>query len=93
MASKEKEKGKAALAPWRPFSEMARWERELERMFEDHFGRGLRPLWPERLWSAKRVGISLPAVDLYEEKDKIVVKAELPGIEKGDIQVTSPITF
>jgi HSP20 family protein len=28
-----------------------------------------------------------PAVDLYEEKDDIVVKAELPGIEKDNIEV------
>jgi HSP20 family protein len=28
-----------------------------------------------------------PAVDVYEEKDDIVVKAELPGMTKEDIQV------
>jgi HSP20 family protein len=31
--------------------------------------------------------ISVPAVDLFEEKDEIVVKAELPGIEKDQIEV------
>ena len=28
-----------------------------------------------------------PTVDLYEEKDEIVVKAELPGIDKNNIEV------
>ena len=28
-----------------------------------------------------------PALDLYEEKDDIVVKAELPGIDKDNIEV------
>ncbi len=31
--------------------------------------------------------ITTPTVDLYEEKDDIVVKAELPGLEKEDIEV------
>ena len=31
--------------------------------------------------------ITSPTVDLYEEKDDIVVKAELPGLEKDDIEV------
>ena len=30
----------------------------------------------------------LPAVDLYEEGDAVVVKAELPGITKDDLSVT-----
>ena len=32
---KPKKKEPKALSPWRPFSEMARWEREMERMFDD----------------------------------------------------------
>jgi len=31
--------------------------------------------------------IGAPAVDVFEEKDDIVVKAELPGIEKDNIEV------
>jgi len=31
--------------------------------------------------------ITAPAVDVFEEKDDIVVKAELPGIEKDNIEV------
>ena len=31
--------------------------------------------------------VTAPAVDLYEEKDEIVVKAELPGIDKNNIEV------
>jgi HSP20 family protein len=32
-------------------------------------------------------GLSAPVVDLFEEKDNVVVKAELPGLEKGDVEV------
>jgi HSP20 family protein len=55
-------------------------------MFENFLGRRLRPFWLER-WGPAATEISMPAVDLYEEKDDIVVKAELPGMEKDNIEV------
>ena len=81
MAEKTKEKETKAVTPWRPFMDLARWERDMERMMEDFLaaerdpgGRkdGLEP----------RTGGTAPAVDVYEEKDDIVVKAELPGWRK-----------
>jgi HSP20 family protein len=52
-------------------------------MFDDFFGRRLRP------WlTGGPGGISVPAIDLYEEKDEVVAKAELPGLDKNDIQVS-----
>lgn len=46
MAKEVKEWGKEkrGLMPWRPFTEMTRWEREMEHIFEDFFGGSLRPL-------------------------------------------------
>ena len=87
MAKEEREKETKGLVPWRPFADMTRWEREMERMFGDFFGRSLRPFWDERRWPGRDVEISAPAVDLYEEKDEIVAKAELPGMSKDDIEV------
>jgi HSP20 family protein len=84
---KPEEKETKSISPWRPFGEMGHWEGEMERMFEDFFGRRLRPLWGERWWPAKTPEISIPAVDLYEEKDEIVAKVDLPGLEKEDIEV------
>ena len=82
MAKQAKEgatETKGDLIPWKPFAEMARWERDMERMFGDFFG---------GRWSPdRRLTISEPAVDLYEDKDAVVVKAELPGMTKDDIQV------
>jgi len=91
--AKEKEKETRSLAPWRPFGELGRMEREMERMFEDFFGRRVRPLWPERWWPAAGVEIAAPAVDIYEEKDDIIVKAELPGMEKDNIEVNLSDNF
>jgi hypothetical protein len=47
---KTKEKETKAVTPWRPFMDLTRWERDMERMMDDFFGRRMRPWWPER-WS------------------------------------------
>jgi len=84
---KKAEKTKGEVVPWRPFSEMTRWEHDIDEMFENFLGRRIRPFWPERWWPASGLEITTPTVDLYEEKDDIVVKAELPGMEKDDIEI------
>ena len=67
--------------------DLTNWEAEMDRMMEDFFGRHRRPWWPS-LWSPDRGSeLVAPAVDIYEEKDDIVVKAELPGMTKEDIEV------
>jgi HSP20 family protein len=87
MAQKRKELESKAVTPWRPFMDPMRWETEMDRMMQDVFGRTRRPWWPA-LWS-RDTGRELiaPVVDIYEEKDDIVVKAELPGMTKEDIEV------
>jgi HSP20 family protein len=59
----------------------------MERMMDSFFDRRMRPWWPERWLRADEMEIGAPAVDVFEEKDDIVVKAELPGIEKDNIEV------
>jgi HSP20 family protein len=87
MAEKTKEKETKAVTPWRPFMDLTRWEREMDRMMDDFFGRRIRPWWPERWFPRDELELASPAVDLYEEKDDIVVKAELPGMDKDNIEV------
>jgi HSP20 family protein len=59
----------------------------MDRMREDFFGRRVRPWWPDRWFKGDELEVRAPAVDLFEEKDDIVVKAELPGMEKDNIEV------
>jgi len=64
-----------------------RWDRDVERMMEDFFAPRTRVWWPER-WSLPAVlDISPPVVDFYEDENDIVVKAELPGMDKEHIEV------
>jgi HSP20 family protein len=87
MAEKAKEKETKAVTPWRPFTDLGRWDRDVERVMEDFFGRRMRPWLPERWFKTEDLDFTAPAVDLYEEKDDIVVKAELPGMDKENIEV------
>lgn len=75
------------MTPWRPLMDLGRWERDMERVMDTFFERRMRPWWPERWLRSDEMEISVPAVDLFEEKDEIVVKAELPGIDKDQIEV------
>jgi HSP20 family protein len=62
---------------------------EIERRIEDFFRRPfslLGPTWWPRLRFPEIEEIS-PSVDIFEEGDDVVVKAELPGMKKEDIEV------
>jgi HSP20 family protein len=88
MAEKTKEKEETrSVTPWRPFMGLTGWERDMDRMLEDFFGRRARPWWPERWLRTDEMEVRPPIVDVFEEKNDIVVKAELPGMEKDNIEV------
>ena len=87
MTEKVKEKETKAVTPWRPFVDLTRWERDMDRMMGDFFGRRMRSWWPERSFRTEELDVRAPAVDVFEEKDDIVVKAEIPGMDKDNIQV------
>jgi len=87
MADKAKDKETKAVGPRRPFMDLTHWERDMDRVMEDFFGRRMRPWWPDRWFRADEMELKVPRVDLFEEKDDIVIKAELPGMEKDNIEV------
>ncbi len=64
-----------------PHGELSRLRREVDRRWEDFFGpRG----WRVRPWQ----GEWAPAVDVSETEDKVVIKAEVPGIDPKDLDIT-----
>ncbi len=70
------------LIPWRPLREME----EMERRFEDIFGRSLIPEMWRRLQTEGRAWT--PAIEVFEKEDKYVVKAELPGTKQEDLDIS-----
>jgi HSP20 family protein len=65
-----------------PLALFPRW---MER-FEDLFSDVWPPAWP-MLRFQEELGLRIPPVDVYEEGESVVVKAELPGMKKDEIEV------
>ncbi|NOY39509.1 MAG: Hsp20/alpha crystallin family protein [Nitrospirae bacterium] len=87
MAKKQESKELVRSEPSRvlaPFEEMERWFEE--DVFRRPFSL-LGPSWLPRLRFPELEEIS-PVVDIYEEGDDVVVKAEMPGIKKDDVDVS-----
>jgi len=72
-----------ALVRWRPFRELELFRREIDRLFDELFEREFPA--PRRAREIARV--FAPAVDMYEKDDEIVLKAELPGMNRDDINI------
>ena len=87
MVEKIREKETKA-ATRRPFTGLAEWDRDMDRMLEDFFERRARPWLPKRWFRGEEMAVRPPIVDVFEEKDDIVVKAELPGMEKDNVEVS-----
>lgn len=88
MVEKKKKvkKEERELEPYRPSEWLAPFRR-MEEVFEDFFRRPFGRPWLPSLpkWFE---GIEpSPSVDIFEEGDDIVVKTELPGMTKDDIEV------
>ena len=78
----ERSRPSRGLIPWQPFRAME----EMERRFDEMFGRGFLPSGWRRLPLEERAWA--PALDVFEKDDKFVVKAELPGMKEKDIDVS-----
>jgi len=66
---------------WSPFWQLSTLRDEIDRLFEaplDEFTRS----------SQQFLSGWIPAVDMYEDKDNFVVRAELPGMKKEQIDIS-----
>jgi HSP20 family protein len=94
MTKKPKEKAKQSKAIVHPkpaevvpsHIEADRW---FEHVLEDLWRRPFQGLWrPERWLPEPLVAGGMPFADVYEDEDTVVVKAELPGMAREEIEVT-----
>ncbi len=73
----------ANIVRFDPFEDMVRLQREVNRLFEDNTrsggSRNGSELTAARTWA--------PAVDIAEDRNEIVLKAELPGLKQDDIDI------
>lgn len=73
---------KSRQRAWQPLSEIS----ELQNEMDSFFGTSLMS-WPsfgsdlfEKEWG--------PSIDLYDSKDTVLIKADLPGLKKDEINVS-----
>jgi len=65
------------LIRWEPAREMMSLRDAMDRLFDDAF---TRPL-------SIRDGWSMPAIDMYQTDNELIVKAALPGIKADEVQI------
>jgi HSP20 family protein len=72
---------KPEMNVWSPFRQLSALRDEIDRLFES-------PLNELTRSSQQFLSGWLPAVDLYDEGDHLVLKAELPGIKKEELNIS-----
>ncbi len=78
----ERLRPRRGLIPWRPFREMD----EMERLFESSFAN-----WPLRMTWRRAPGAQMgwaPSIDMYEKEDSFILRVELPGVNKEDVDIS-----
>src|SRR5574337_1358850 len=69
----------STITRWEPFRGMPALQEQVNRLFEDTFFRGRADESAITTWA--------PAVDIYETKDDLVVKADLPDVRSEERRV------
>ena len=68
----------ANVETWDPFRHLSSLREEIDRLFDQPVSA------PQQFW----LGGGWPTIDLYEDHDKLVVKVEVPGMKKEDIDIS-----
>ena len=72
-----------ALKRWEPTKDM---EKFLHEMFDEPMSFRFFRRFPPLKWAKEFE--TVPAVDMFDKDDEIVVKAEVPGIDKENIKIS-----
>jgi HSP20 family protein len=68
------------LVRWDPFAGVTRLRQEMNRLLEDFFGETAEERAPAEM-------MRVPSVDVVDRDNDILVRAEMPGIDKNRIKV------
>jgi len=69
-----------AIVRWEPFRDLLATQKEFDRLFREAFTPGFgEGELSTRTWA--------PPVDIFENENNIVLKAELPGVDPKDVEV------
>ena len=69
-----------AIERWHPFTELMSLRQAMDKLFEDSFVRPSRAL-------AALGEVTVPALDVYQTPNEVVMKATLPGLKPEDVSI------
>jgi len=69
-----------AIVRWEPFRDLLSSQKGFDRLFREAFS----PFFRESELSTRTWA---PAVDIYEDENKLVLKADLPGVDPKDVEI------
>ncbi len=72
-----------AIHRWDPNRDLMQLQERMNRLFEDVFARSAAAGGAEPVLS----GGWTPAVDIFEQSDRYVLRADLPGVPSGDVEI------
>ncbi len=67
------------IIQWEPMREMMTLREAMDRLFDDAFTRPINNMSGSS---------GIPAIDLYQNEDEVVVKASLPGLKSEDVHIS-----
>ncbi len=70
-----------SIRTWDPFNELRTMQSEMDRMFNRFLG-------TERAWEGEQIGLWMPSMESYTKDGKLFIKAELPGVDAKDLDVS-----
>jgi HSP20 family protein len=71
------------IVRWEPFRNLLSLQERMNRLF-DESARGMGRGQQEEDWA---MGAWAPPVDIYEQGNEVVLKAELPGVDPKDVDI------
>jgi len=72
-----------SIGKWSPLKELEDMRKDMDRLFDEF----TKPSRRRRIWP-KSEGLVNPSMDLYNRENDIVVRIELPGVKREDIDLT-----
>jgi HSP20 family protein len=78
------------LEQWHPLKEIESMCREMDSMWEEIFPTPRRSLLAPWRRLASKDDTAIPAIDVIDKADEILVRCEMPGVEKKNIDVSVP---
>ncbi|MBI2412629.1 MAG: Hsp20/alpha crystallin family protein [Deltaproteobacteria bacterium] len=76
-----------SLEKWNPLRELEFMKKEMDKIWDDVFASPRRVEVPWRR-PGERGGVTSPPVDIIDRPNEIIVKAEMPGVAKENIDIS-----